>query len=402
MSNPLPSTFNLNLRYLLVFRRNASRGLSILVFLLLGFASPLSLASVSEMIPLLEHIIKLQSNVLAKPDAVTTRIEPGPALKIGSSGIRILKLNTRLTELGLMTGPLDELFGVETELAVCAFQEKVGLVIDGVVDHQTRFNLNLSDQDKVDILRLQIEEMESFYKENEDQRYIIVNIPGYTLRAYEGNKKILESRVVVGGAGRKTPLMKTNLIGVVFNPTWSPPKTILAKDIFRSGQIQSKAVSRMGLRLLDAQGKAVSMKEVSISTQEDFKNGGYRFMQPSGAKNALGLLKFDLDNRFDIYMHDTNHRELFERQSRAFSSGCIRVERFRELASWVTEKPLDELDKALQSRRTHRLEVEKLPVHIVYWTVDASQGKLVFNRDIYSRVRLSKKPVSDVASVKNQ
>lgn len=368
-----------------------SRWLVAPVFFVIGVFSAPAAASPDEMMPLLEESIKLQKKLLAKPEAPITRLEQGPALKSGSAGARVLKLNTRLAELGYLTGKFDDKFGHETEAAVRAFQAAAGLVVDGVVDHQTRFSLNLSDQEKVEILRAQLEEMERFYKANEDKRYIIVNVPGYTLRAYDDNKKVLESKVVVGGVGRQTPLMKTNLTALIYHPTWSPPKTILAKDIFKDGELSQKAVARMGLKLIDAEGKSVDMKETQITTPDDLKNGGYRFMQPAGERNALGLLKFHLDNRHDIYMHDTNHRELFVRQSRAMSSGCIRVDSFRELAAWVTGKTPAEIEKELLNRRTRRLEVDKIPVYIVYRIADMNGGKVVFNRDIYSRIRLPKR-----------
>lgn len=363
-----------------------------LLFVLVLGLSPLpSWASAREMIPVLEEIIKLQGKLLAAPGASITRVEAGPALKLGSSGKRVVQLHARLSELGYsFAGPGDQ-FGAETEAAVRAFQERAGLVVDGVVDHQTRFNLNLSDQEKLDILRRQLEDMERFAKANQDERYIVVNIPAYTLRAYEAGVPVVESRVIVGNAARQTPLMKSHLTGIVFNPPWSPPKTILAKDIFRNGEIQPKTVSRLGLKLIDADGKTVEMDEALIATQADLVEGGYRFMQPPGDRNALGLLKFDLDNPYNVYLHDTNHRELFERQSRAFSSGCIRVERFRELAAWLTGKPMAEVDRELLDRRTRRLNVEKVPVHTVYWIAEARQGKLNFSRDIYERVRLQRR-----------
>ena len=362
--------------------------------------SPWALASVNELIPVQEQIVQLQDKLLRVPAKEMTRLEEGPALKKGSKGSRVVKLNTRLAELGYFKGVPGDAFEEETANAVLAFQTAAGLMADGVVDHQTRFNLNLSEQDKVEILRVQIQEMERFFNDNREGRYVLVNIPAYTLHAYEDGKKVLESRIVIGGAGRQTPLMKTHLTGIVFNPQWSPPKTILTKDIFKDGELSRKAVARMGLKLIDGQGKAVSMDEVSITKPGDLAEGGYRFMQPSGERNALGRLKFDLDNPHSIYMHDTNHRELFGRQSRALSSGCIRVDNFRELAAWVSGKSVAEIDQELLNRRTRRLDVERIPVYIVYWIASVNQGRLVFNRDVYGRVRLGRKAADASSSVK--
>ena len=377
------------------------RFFSLLLCCFAAIFSTSALASVDELIPLQEQIVKLQARQLDPMAKPITLLENGPALKMGSKGARVQKLNTRLAELGYLAGEFDDQFDEVTEAAVRAYQAAAGLVVDGVVDHQTRFNLNLSDQDKLEILRTQLQDMERFFSANQDQRYIVVNLPGYTLRAYEGGKRVFESRVVVGSAARQTPLMKTNMTAIVFHPSWSPPKTILAKDIFRNGEIHSKTVARMGLQLIDAKGKKVSMDEVQIAKQSDLVEGGYRFMQPAGDRNALGRLKFDLDNPHSIYLHDTNHRELFGRQSRAMSSGCIRVDSFRELAAWVTGKSVAEIDQELLNRRTRRLSLEKIPVYTVYWIADVNQGKTVFSRDIYARVRLPKKAVAESVTKAN-
>lgn len=344
-----------------------------------------------ETMVVLEHIVRLQGPLLQAPPVEVGRIGPGPALKPGSTGKRVLQLNTRLAELKLLTEPFADQFSASTEMAVRQFQLQSGLVVDGIVDHQTRFNLNLSDEEKLRVLRHQLADMERFIKENQDARFILVNIPAFSLHAYEGGKRVVSSRVIVGTPARQTPMMKTYLTGMVFHPTWSPPRTILNHDIFRSGEIQPKTVSRLGLTLLDTEGKPVAMDGVQLTTPDDLVSGGYRFMQPAGEKNALGLLRFDLENPFDIYLHDTNRRDLFNRQSRALSSGCIRVERFRELAAWVTGQSVEEIDLALQKRRTRRLAVEKIPVHIVYWTAEVNQESLVFNRDVYDRLRLPTK-----------
>lgn len=172
------------------------------------------------------------------------------------------------------------------------------------------------------------------------------------------------------------------MTGIVLNPAWSPPPTILAKDIFHSGEVDLRTVSKLGLQLVDGRGQPVPLAQVA--TQGDFSDSGYRFVQPPGERNALGRLKFDLDNPFSVYMHDTNHRELFARNSRALSSGCIRVERFRELAAWVLGED-GRIERELLDRRTRRLLTERLLVHTVYWLAEVVDGKVIFHRDIYER-----------------
>lgn len=358
------------------------RAIALGIFLLppvLAFGSP------AELIPILETLVSLSSRELASPQLRLTRIDAGAALRKGAKGKRVAQLKTRLSELGYKTESAGEHFDAETDDAVRAFQDSAGIAVDGIVDEHTRFNLNLSNRDKIDLLRNQFGEMESFFARNAGDRYVLVNVPAFSLRAFENGRRVVESRVIVGSPARQTPMMKTSLTGIVLNPPWAPPPTILAKDIFRSGELDLKTVGRLGLKLVDARGQAVPVD--SIRTQSDLSDGDYRFFQPPSERNALGRLKFDLDNPLGIYLHDTNHRDYFSKNLRALSSGCVRVERFHELAAWLLGRKAADVEKELQDRRTRRLEIEKTPVHMVYWLAEMTGGKMVFHRDIYGRLK---------------
>lgn len=364
------------------------RRLILLSAVLLALLPRLAQASAAELVPLLEALVNLNSRVMRAPNISMTRIDNGPALKKGSKGKRVAQLNLRLAELGYTAASVAESFDERTDAAVRAYQLPMGGVVDGIVDEHTLFNLNLSDRDKIAILREQFSEMERLFAGNKGRRFIVVNVPAYNLMAFDDGRRLLESRIIVGKPARQTPMMKTALTGIVLNPTWSPPPTILAKDIFRSGEVDFRTVGKLGLKLIDARGQPVSLD--SVATQSDLSESGYRFVQPAGERNALGRLKFDLDNPLSIYLHDTNHRELFDKSTRALSSGCIRVDRFRELAAWVLGEGRDIdrefIDRELRDRRTRRLNVERLPVYSVYWLAEVRGDKLVFHRDIYGRV----------------
>ena len=338
-------------------------------------------AAPTELIPVLETLVNLVAREARAPEAPPTLIAPGPILKQGNKGARVRQLNKRLNELGYTTD--DEGFDTLTDRAVRSYQQSAGLNVDGLVDEQTRFNLNLSARDKMRLLRAQFDEMERLFAANGDGRFIVVNIPAFSLHAFDKGKRVLESRVIIGSAARPTPLMKAPVTGIVLNPSWAPPPTILAKDVFHDGEINPRMVARLGLKLIDAEGRTVALD--AIKTQDDLVANDYRLMQAPGEKNALGRLKFDLDNPFGIYLHDTNHRELFGKGFRALSSGCVRVEGFRELAAWMLGNTPAELDRALRDRRTRRLDVERIPVFTVYWQAEPRGDKVVFYPDIYAR-----------------
>lgn len=342
-----------------------------------------SLASPAHLIPVLETLVSLSSREIKSPEPPISRIDEGVALKKGAKGKRVSQLNARLGELGYPVLARSDLFDVDTDVAVRAYQSAVGIASDGIVDEETRFNLNLTNLEKIYLLRNQFDEMEKFFAQNGGGRFILVNLPAFSLTAFENGQRKVESRVVVGSPARQTPLMKTALTGIVLNPSWAPPPTILAKDIFRTGEVDLNTVGRLGLKLVDASGQAVPVD--SIRTQSDLSEGAYRFFQPPSDRNALGRLKFDLDNPLGIYLHDTNHRDYFSKNQRALSSGCVRVEQFRELAAWMLGKTPSDVDKELEDRRTRRLNVDKIPVFTVYWLAEPAGGKMVFHRDVYGR-----------------
>lgn len=338
-------------------------------------------AAQTELIPVLETLVNLGTREARAPEAPPTRVAPGLMLKLGSKGMRVLQLNQRLSELGYKTD--GELFDALTDSAVRSYQQSVGLNVDGLVDEQTRFNLNLSNRAKMRLLRAQFDDMERLFTSHGDGHFIVVDIPAFSLRAFDKGRRVLESRVVIGSPTRPTPLMKTPLTDIVLNPSWAPPPTILAKDVFRDGEINPRTVARLGLKLIDAQGKPVPLE--TIKTQDDLVAQDYRLMQAPGEKNALGRLKFDLDNPLGIHLHDTNHRELFKKEFRALSSGCVRVESFRELAAWILGNTPAEIDQALLDRRTRRLEIEQIPVVTVYWQAEPRGDRVVFHPHIYAR-----------------
>ena len=346
------------------------------------FHTPLcALASPDELIPILEESVRLRSSLIKLPEQTVTRIEGAGALKLGAKGKRAEQLNRRLVELAYLAEPAESTFSDRTEQAVRAFQSAAGIEVDGIVDEVTRFNLNLSARDKLHLIDAQFREMEQFFNENAGQRFVVINLPAFTLRAFSEGQRPFESRVVVGQPGRQTPLMKTRLTGVIFHPGWSPPPTILDKDIFRNGGVDARAVKRLGLRLVDEGGKTVPLE--SIADKSDYAAGDYRFYQPSGDRNALGILKFDLDNPFNVYLHDTNHRDLFAKGTRALSSGCVRVDRFRELAAWTLGQTTADVDRQLGDKRTRRLSIAPIPVYTVYWQAESTGKRIVYHPDIY-------------------
>src|SRR6185503_1414425 len=199
------------------------------------------------------------------------------------------------------------------------------------------------------------------------ERYIMVNVPAFTVAAYDSGHKSLEMKVIVGMEyeGRATPVFADSMEFVVFRPYWNVTPTIQEKE-FAGRDAASLAAGGF----------------------EFYNDGGQtRIRQVPGPKNALGLVKFLFPNDFNIYLHDTPNDELFKKDVRAFSHGCIRLEKPDEMAAYVLGWDMDRVHAAMNGggdNKTVKLTT-KIPVYITYFTTYVMDGKLFFGNDLYKR-----------------
>ena len=206
---------------------------------------------------------------------------------------------------------------------------------------------------------------------------IIVNIPSATLQVIdrEGNT-LLNSRVIVGKPDTPTPIFTARVTGLVLYPYWNIPRSILIKEILPTVRKNPAAtLEAMKLQVIDASGKVVDPSKVNWSVAGSAFP--YRLRQSTGCDNALGLLKFNVNNPYDVYLHDTNARSLFRKENRFLSHGCIRVEKPVELAnlllgysrfapSYMTSCPVDATPKTIPL-------LQVVPVIITYKVVDIDE-----------------------------
>jgi len=268
-----------------------------------------------------------------------------------------------------------------------AFQARHGLKPDAVIGANTQYWLNISRQDRVrlmalNILRQQLRTMESSNK-------ILVNIPNYKMEYWEADQKVFESKIIVGQTERKTPLFSANLDTIVFNPPWNVPTSIMRKDILPKALLNPNYLSQNSYQIIESWH---SKKEISVD-QIDWKtitvnNFPYRLRQKSGRSNALGRYKFNTPNKDAIYLHDTPAKYLFEKQNRAFSSGCIRVQKAEQFAQLLTKKSgysISDYEKHHYGTETSMLSLKKkIKVYVIYETVWVDQfGFTQFRNDVY-------------------
>ncbi len=217
-------------------------------------------------------------------------------------------------------------------------------------------------------------------------RHIVVNVPGYELQAWDNGETQLAMPVVVGRETRQTPVHLDQMVNVKFSPDWTAPKSIIAQDYLPKLVSDPEFVSKLGVKIYDGSTE-VDPKLVNWSVVDENR---YTFKMPSGPRNALGGVRFDLRNSGNVYLHDTPSVSLFKEEDRARSSGCIRVGEPEALAGWVLEgqgrvwsEP--EIKQAMTAGVIKHVPLQrKIPVDLVYYTawVDA-KGSLRLNADIY-------------------
>ncbi|MNE45068.1 murein L,D-transpeptidase [compost metagenome] len=188
---------------------------------------------------------------------------------------------------------------------------------------------------------------------------------------------------MVGTSKRKTPIITSFLKTVVFNPTWTVPPTILKEDVVPAMKRNRNYLANKNITIYDTAGKVVS----PMAWNEN-KPNNYRYVQSPGHDNSLGLMKILFPNHHSVYLHDTNHRNVFGRNNRSMSSGCVRVENPIELAQHILDVdgnwPQDRIDTIIASKTTMSFKItKKYALYQWYWTAWSKKNQLIFRADIY-------------------
>ncbi|HZC01403.1 MAG TPA: L,D-transpeptidase family protein, partial [Gammaproteobacteria bacterium] len=270
--------------------------------------------------------------------------------------------------------------------------QRHGLAADGVVGASTLAALNVPVGARIRQIELNMERWR-WLPQDLGERYILVNIANFALDVVENGQSVLTMRVVAGKPTRRTPFFSAQMTYVVLSPHWYVPPTIAIQDKLPLIRRDPKYMARQNLKIFsDGPGGATRVDPRAIDwSSVSARNFPYRLRQDPGPRNALGRVKFMFPNSYHVYLHDTPSRELFARAERAFSSGCIRLEKPIELAEYLLrDDPRWSRQSILSSIDRGREQVVHLPapipVHLFYWTTWMSdEGVVHFRKDIYER-----------------
>ena len=337
-------------------------------------------------------------------------VTPGETLRPGEQDPRVVEVRARLKATGELASDasMAELYDPQLTEAVKLFQARYGLTPDGAIGKKTIAVMNTSIASRIDQIRVNLERTRWALHALRGT-YMVVDIAGYEATFVRDGTIVWRSRVQVGQPLRMTPVLRSSFTNIVLNPNWTVPPTVLDKDIIPAARKDPEVVYKKGLRILDSEHNELDPYEIEWSHYNG-KNFPYRLRQDPGDGNSLGRIKFNFPNKHAVYMHDTPKKSWFDRTERAFSSGCIRVDKPLELAELLLDDPQRwtqaQVGEAIDRGNTRSLVLRKpIPLLVLYWTVDADeQGEVRFKPDIYNNDRIVldelRKPLGSYGSIR--
>lgn len=314
----------------------------------------------------------------------------GETLKKGVENDRISFVKNRLlvtkdlnkNDIGNSTQFDDKLFD-----AVLAFQKRHNLETDGNIGKATIAAMNISVDDRIDQIKVNMERWRWLPQEFSNY-YLKVNIANFSVDIYKNGVNERHHKVVVGKNYRRTPVFSSKLSYLVLNPTWTVPPGIINGDIIPAVKKDITYLKKKNLTVYDSKGNII---DPSSADWNSSAAKSYTYRQPAGSDNALGAVKFMFPNSFNVYLHDTPSKDLFEKTERSFSSGCIRVQDPLILAEFLLNDNanwnLDKIQKQIVSKKTLTIPLKEQPdIYILYWTAWTNEaGVFQFRKDIYAR-----------------
>jgi L,D-transpeptidase YcbB len=278
--------------------------------------------------------------------------------------------------------------------AIKKYQKQKGLKQDGKVSSSLIKIMNISDAEKFKRIAITLDRYKQLPAKM-PEKYIWVNLPAYFLWVIDHDTVVLESKVICGKPDTRTPLLNSAITDMVTYPTWTVPNSIIIKQYLPKLKNNPGYLTRIGLRLVN--GKGATVDPYNINWAKYTRGIPFRVMQGSGDNNALGIFKFNFNNPYSVYLHDTNQRYLFKNASRALSHGCVRVQQWDKLAYYIARNDsmnlkitdtlkynTDSIKNWIASKEHRILEVKsKIPIFIRYFSCEGKDGKIKFYDDIY-------------------
>lgn len=354
-------------------------------------ASPIPLRS-DEMLNALADAIGRYEKIVAAGG--WPLVPEGRMMRAGDDDPRVPILRKRLRISGDMRARGQyydsQTFDSELEEGLRRFQSRNGIRPTGRVERSVYAVLNKTADERLAQLRLNYTRLQNLLV-GVEERYILVNVPAFQLEAVERYDVAMRHRVIVGRPGRDTPVLKSTIKALNFFPFWRVPESVAHLDLIPRLRKEPQYLVNEGIRVYDGfNGPELDALAIDWNAPQVFN---YKFKQDPGDKNALGLVRIDMQNEHGVYMHDTPMKPLFDQRSRAFSAGCVRVQDVFRLVDWIAkyeagwEQP-GRAEAVVQGGLPLDVNLSRpLPVYFAYITAwaEPETGGIQFRPDIYGQ-----------------
>ncbi|MFL5765879.1 MAG: murein L,D-transpeptidase [Bacteroidia bacterium] len=274
--------------------------------------------------------------------------------------------------------------------AIKNFQCRHNLIEDGKIGKLTFKAMQRTKQDYFDQIAMNMERWR-WSRIPTEKRYVWVNIPKFEMKVMEDDTLVMKSRVIIGEPDHQTPLLKSTIRYFIIYPYWNVPFSIATKEILPILKWDTTYLRRKHFEVLNGNNQVVDPQTIKWKRYSK-TYFPWRLRQAIGDDNSLGILKFNFDNKYGVYMHDTDARRLFAREMRALSHGCCRLEKFMDFATFLIREdsvkyPVDSLKSDITKEQQKYVYIKKpIAIYINYFTVEADEwGEIHYFIDVYQR-----------------
>lgn len=305
------------------------------------------------------------------------------------------QLKTRLVEEGILKSTKDNAIdSLALSKAISIYQKKKNLIADGKLSSMLIRSFNLTDQLRFQRIAITLDRYK-LLPEKMPPQYIWVNLPAFNLVVWANDTIAFSSKIICGKPFTPTPVLTSDVSDMIIYPTWTVPFSIVRKEMLPGLKRNAHYLNRKGLKLYKNNGTLVNPD--SVDWTKYAKGIPFKIQQSSGDGNALGVIKFNFENEYAVYLHDTNQRYLFNNKFRALSHGCVRVEKWKELAYFISKNDsihispgqvpsynVDSINHWISMKSRHKITVKnRLPVFIRYFSCEGENDGIKFHEDIY-------------------
>lgn len=308
-------------------------------------------------------------------------------LIIGNARDAVIAVKRRLISSAdmAMAERIDDMFDAPLDAGLRRFQARHGLLISGKIDEATWYALNVPAEARLHQLRLNLLRVQSMAPRLAE-RYVVVNIPAASIETVDGGMVTRRHTAIVGRIDRQTPILKSRIHEINFNPFWNVPVSIIRRDLIKYMNQNPDYLTKQKIRIYDGRGTELQPTDINWQT-EDAVN--YSFRQDPGPNNSMGNVKINFPNRHAVYLHDTPTKGLFGENSRFYSSGCVRVDDVEQFVAWVLRDNGDwgpeEIAGIFASGERKDVAVKNpVELHTTYISAWANRkGTVSFRDDVY-------------------